>query len=123
MEGAEIVELIYNHVSSLGYVGWMDKKPIGEEPDSFFIISHIETAHEQMLNRIPLNLNVYTKKTESGLPRRDLLRQIMADLQELFSGVVIEDVYFSAVKTFTTFIFDLDTYDVLTSRFDVIVSR
>lgn len=123
MDGAKVVEVIYDAIKDCGFPGWMDKKPINEDPDLFFVVAHISTTHSQMINKVPVNISVFTKKTAVGVPKRDLLVSSMEAIESLLDGIELNGVYFSAEKSLTSFFFEEKEYDIISCRFNVIVSR
>lgn len=123
MEGLDVVELIFNKVSDTGITGYMDVKPKNDHPEVYFTVSHISTNNRQFANDIPVNIRVYAKKTESGMPRRDLLKTTMQQIQTSFEGISVSGFYFSAEKLFTSMFLDEPEYDILVTRYDVIVKR
>jgi hypothetical protein len=122
MNGLQVVSTMYAAVADTGLTGWMDKKPVSENPKLFFTVAAMAVTHYQAINRIPVNVNVYTAKTESGLPKRDLLESTMNTVKSAISDLVVSGVYFSAEETITTLFLNKDGYDILSKRYDVVVT-
>jgi len=123
MNAVDAVDTTYERIKDCGEKVYKDKAPINNKPDKHVVVNTLAEGFNQMVNRIPLNINIYFKKNDTGIPEKRAMYALREVIFEKIESGAHPGYLFDIEKSFS----ELDTthnkeYDILTTRFKLVIT-
>ena len=116
----DAIDVVYKWVSSGGITAYKDKAPAEIDEENYIVILSPKEVFSQRTTSVPLNINIYYKKTQSGMINRSEIKTLKDKVISLINEGTLPNYLFDLEQTYayvnTTY---SKTYDILVMRYDL----
>ena len=120
----DVITVVSNWLILAGLKVYKDKAPITENSPLFVVVNSPVEVNFQVVNAIPVNINIYCKKNENGMISRSAMKTAKDKANQAIENGVLPSYLFdlSLTQSYINTTYS-DKYDIHVSRYDITVTR
>jgi len=121
----DIIDALYDSIENCGVLVGKGKADLDwiEAKTEHIVINNLPLYEGQLLDRVPINLNIYVPKTTSGMVNRTRLKEIENIVTPLIQSASLNAGYFDLRVTFKQIVTDEPIFDYRNIRYDLVLTH